>query len=78
MILYILFDIQLQIAVDELRCKDLKVMKILHDIMNPMMALMATINDSSLTKEVIQGIANADLEDINEMLDNLRAEFKSR
>ena len=78
MILYILFDIQLQIAVDELRCKDLKVMKILHDIMNPMMGLMATINDSSLTKEVIQGIANADLEDINEMLDNLRAEFKSR
>jgi len=53
-------------------------MKILHDIKNPVLALISTINDTSLTREDIQSIANADLEDINDMLDNLRAEFKSR
>ena len=53
-------------------------MKILHDIKNPVMALISTINDPSLTREDIQSIANADLEDITDMLDNLRAEFKSR
>lgn len=73
-----MFDIQLQIAKDELTSKDLKVMKILHDIKNPVLALISTINDNSLTREDIQNIANADLEDINDMLDNLRAEFKSR
>lgn len=53
-------------------------MKILHDLKNPVQALVSIINDSNLDKESIQQGANADLEDINEMLENLRAEFKSR
>jgi len=77
-ILYLLFDIQLQIAIEELKSKDLRMMKVLHDIKNPVLALISIVNDVNLTKEEIQKIANADLEDINDMLDNLRTEFKSR
>jgi len=77
-ILYLLFDIQLQIAIEELKSKDLRMMKVLHDIKNPVSALISIVNDVNLSKEEIQKIANADLEDINDMLDNLRTEFKSR
>jgi len=77
-ILYLLFDIQLQIAIEELKSKDLRMMKVLHDIKNPVSALISIVNDVNLSIEEIQKIANADLEDINDMLDNLRTEFKSR
>lgn len=53
-------------------------MKTLHDLKNPVQALITIINDKKLDKFAIQSMANADLEDINEMLENLRAEFKSR
>lgn len=53
-------------------------MKILHDLKNPVQALVSTINDSQLERENLCLIANADLEDISDMLDNLKTEFKSR
>lgn len=53
-------------------------MKVLHDLKNPIIALIATINDISLDVIAMRLIANADLEDIDEMLDNLKTEFKSR
>lgn len=76
--IYIKFDLELQKINDEIKAKDLKVMKTLHDLKNPVQALITIINDISLDKTAIQNMANADLEDINEMLENLRAEFKSR
>jgi len=53
-------------------------MKVLHDIKNPVQALLSVINDIQLKPEDMRRLANADLEDINEMLENLKTEFKSR
>ena len=58
--------------------KDLKMMKVLHDLKNPIIALISTINDKSLDVKAMRIIANADLEDIDKMLDNLKTEFKSK
>ena len=69
---------QLELADLEIKKKDLKIMKVLHDLKNPVLALMSTINDNSLDMKSIQAIANADLEDIDEMIDNLKTEFKLR
>ena len=49
-------------------------MKVLHDLKNPIIALISTINDKSLDIIAMRLIANADLEDIDEMLDNLKTE----
>lgn len=53
-------------------------MKVLHDIKNPIMAIQNTINDMNLDRETMCKIANTDIEDLNDILDNLKAEFKSR
>jgi hypothetical protein len=53
-------------------------MKVLHDLKNPIIALISTINEKSLDVKAMCIIANADLEDIDEMLDNLKTEFKSK
>ena len=58
--------------------KDLKMMKVLHDLKNPIIALISTIYDKSLDVKAMRIITNADLEDIDEMLYNLKTEFKSR
>lgn len=76
--MYLIIDIQLENAEFNLHQKDLKVMKTLHDLKNPVYSLLTTINDSKLPINELRTIANADLEDISEMLDNLKAEFKSR
>jgi len=71
-------DILLEMAVDQLRLKDLKVMKTIHDVKNPVYSLVATINDASLDILKVRHIANADLEDLLEMCNNLNVEFKSK
>ena len=76
--MYFIIDLQLQIANKALHLKDLKVMKVLHDIKNPVHALMSIVNDINLDPVKMRSIANADLEDIADMLENLKAEFKSR
>lgn len=58
--------------------KDLKMMKVLHDLKNPIIALISTIYDKSLDIKGMRIITNADLKDIDEMLDNLKTEFKSK
>jgi len=75
---YLIIDIKLESTSLKLYSKDLKVMKIIHDLKNPVQAILSVINDSKLDPNYMRSIANADLEDINEMLDNLKAEFKSR
>mmetsp|Transcript_28130 Transcript_28130/g.23606 ORF Transcript_28130/g.23606 Transcript_28130/m.23606 type:complete len:158 (-) Transcript_28130:775-1248(-) len=65
-------------ASDQLKLKDMKIIKVIHDIKNPVQALVSSINDFSLTVENMHLIANQSLEDITGMLENLRIEFKSR
>ena len=63
---------------DELnKKKDIKVMKVVHDLKNPVSALMCTLNDHDQTWEVVKECCNNELEDLTDMLDNLRMEFKS-
>lgn len=50
----------------------------MHDLKNPLQAIQSVINDVKLEPEYMRSIANADLEDISEMLENLKIEFKSR
>lgn len=76
--MYFIIDLQLQQANKALHLKDLKVMKVLHDLKNPVHALISTINDINLDAASMRNIANADLEDIADMLDNLKTEFKAR
>jgi len=77
--LYILFDIQIQLANEiknlideklqltnkEIIRKDLKVMKILQDLKNPVSSLINTINDPKIDRLALQNITNDDLEDID-------------
>ena len=58
--------------------KDLKMMKVLHDLKNPIIALISTIYDKSLDIKGMRIITNADLKDIDKMLYNLKTEFKSK
>lgn len=56
-------------------------MKTIHDLKNPAMALAQIINEQeNQTKTVneISKLVNTELEDLNDMLDNLRAEFKQK
>lgn len=50
----------------------------MHDLKNPLQAIQSVINDVKAEPEYMRSIANADLEDISEMLENLKIEFKSR
>ena len=53
-------------------------MKVLHDLKNPIIALISTIYDKSLDIKGMRIITNADLKDIDKMLYNLKTEFKSK
>lgn len=53
-------------------------MKTLHDLKNPVYSLLSIVNDTKLPITELRTSANSELEDISEMLDNLKVEFKSR
>lgn len=76
-IIYLIIDIRLQIADELNKKKDVKVMKVIHDIKNPVLAIMQIMNDSETNQDTIRENTNTELEDLMDMLDNLRAEFKS-
>jgi len=53
-------------------------MKVIHDLKNPVMAIIQVLNENSdLSIESIRKQTNPELEDLGDMLDNLRMEFKS-
>jgi len=52
-------------------------MKVIHDIKNPTIAVLQTVNDPEAELNKVKSIVNEELEDLADMLDNLRAEFKS-
>jgi len=51
-------------------------MKVVHDLKNPIISIKQTIIDSNATIENVKVACQSDLEDIEEMLENMRAEFK--
>jgi len=66
-------DLKLQIADELNKEKDVKVMKIIHDLKNPVTAIMQVLNDKSDTSiENMRKQTNIELEDLIDMLDNLR------
>jgi len=58
------------------RIKDLKMMKTLHDLKNPIQSISTIVNDDTLTLKEIRDATNNEIEDLQEMLDNLNMEFK--
>lgn len=72
-------DITLQ-KNDEYSAKtDLRLMKVIHDLKNPVIACRQTVNDKEIIElEKVREIANQELEDLEDMLENLRTEFKAR
>lgn len=51
-------------------------MKVIHDLKNPVIAVMQSVNDLDIDLIKLREIVNIELEDLQDMLDNLRAEFK--
>jgi len=56
--------------------KDTQVMKVIHDLKNPIISIKQTIADPEVTISIIRSTCESDLEDMQEMLENMRAEFK--
>jgi len=52
-------------------------MKVIHDLKNPVTALCQILNDHVEDWEYVKECSNNELEDLMDMLDNLRLEFKS-
>lgn len=51
-------------------------MKVIHDLKNPIISIQQTIMDPDVTLNTIVNTCKSDLEDMQEMLENMRAEFK--
>lgn len=76
-IVYGLIDIRLQQS-DELNTrKDTKVMRLIHDLKNPVSAILQILNDHDLNYEKAKELTFVELEDLMDMLDNTRSEFKT-
>jgi len=72
-----MIDVRLQQS-DELNCKkDMKVRRVIYDLKNPISAIMQTLNDHELNFAKMKELSFVELEDLTDMLDNLRSEFKS-
>lgn len=56
--------------------KDTQVMKVIHDLKNPIISIKQTILDPDVSLSTIISTCESDLEDMQEMLENMRAEFK--
>lgn len=56
--------------------KDTQVMKVIHDLKNPIISIQQTILEPGVTIGTIITTCKSDLEDMQEMLENMRAEFK--
>jgi len=72
-------DIRLQISDEQKNSqKDIKVMKTIHDLKNPLLAIQHAVQDTSMDVQQTRSLVNAETMDLAEMLENLRAEFKCR
>lgn len=57
---------------------DRRLIKIIHDLKNPIIACKQVINDNDYNFEQVKKITNQELQDLEDMLDNLRLDFKSK
>lgn len=71
-------DINLQIYEEYSYKQDLRLMKVIHDLKNPLIATRQAINDNETSIDKTKEICNQELEDLEDMLENLRTEFKAR
>lgn len=69
-------DVSFQISEDQNVKKDVQVMKVVHDFKNPIISIKQSIIDPQATLESIRQNCLHDVDDIEEMLENMRAEFK--
>jgi len=71
-------DVNFQHSCEQNINKDIQVMKVVHDLKNPVLSIKQNLNDEDTTIEIIQESCCADIEEIEEMSDNLRLQFKSQ
>ena len=72
-------DIRLQISDEQKNSqKDIKVMKTIHDLKNPILAIQHAVQDTSMNIDQTRALVISETIDLSEMLENLRAEFKCR
>ena len=65
-------DIRLQISDEQKNSqKDIKVMKTIHDLKNPIMSIQLAIQDKKITLEQTRNIVNMETLDLSEMLEKL-------
>lgn len=57
--------------------KDKEVMKIIHDLKNPLIAINMCVEESGIQNEIIVDV-KSEIQEMHEMLDSLKTEFKSR
>ena len=55
---------------------EIETMKVIHDIKNPLFAICQIIDDPDVELSVIRDSIRSESEDIKEMLENLKIEFK--
>ena len=53
-------------------------MKTVHDLKNPILSISTIVNDCHMNMKNIRDATNNEIEDLQDMLDNLRMDFKSR
>ena len=51
-------------------------MKVIHDLKNPILSIKNCLIDIKINPETVQKTAQLDCEDMEEMLENMRAQFK--
>ena len=72
-------DIRLQISDEQKNSqKDIKVMKTIHDLKNPILAIQHAVQDTSMNIDQTRTLVISETLDLSEMLENLRTEFKCR
>ena len=52
-------------------------MKTIHDLKNPVNAISNIVNDTEISISKMRNLTNNEIEDLQDMLDNLRIEFKT-
>lgn len=73
-------DINFQISTEQNLKKDISVMKVVHDLKNPVISIKQMIFDYELNESIdeFKRCCLNDIGEIEEMLENMRAEFKAK
>jgi len=75
-LMYLFIDIGLERFHYLNHTKDLKMMKTVHDLKNPIHSINSIIHDDTLSIKEMRVATNNEIEDLQDMLDGLRLEFK--